>query len=276
MTTAISGPGVNDLLAEALAGTAAHEQIATSVFGVHHGTRLAGAARTFETRYLLVRSGTAFGACAVDRLPLDEDGRAALCGATLADLMRHDEPAVRVAALDAHLALTRPWGEDPDDGSVVTLPLALPAGTPEERAAARDAAVAEILGGEPGRRIGLVGVVNPLVDAIRERGCEPLPCDLWLDETADGTPVVRDHAQVVERADAVLATGMTLGNGTYDDLAARCAERGVPLALYAQTGSAIARALVGRGLVAASCEPFPFSQFSAEETRLHLVREAGR
>lgn len=257
---------VADLLAaarESATGTA------TSVFGIHHGTRLAGADTTYENRYVVVRCGTAFGACAVDEDPLDDAGRAALSGQPIAALLEHPEQAVRVAALDAHLGARRPLRDDHNGQSIV-----LPAGTPEQRARARDTAVAELLGGLPGRRIALIGVVNPLVEAIRERGCEPLPCDLRLERTAWGDTVARDHRDVVAQADAVLATGMTLGNGTFDTIAADCRAHGVPLALYAQTGSAIARELVGSAIVAACCEPFPFSQFSADDTRVHLFQEA--
>jgi hypothetical protein len=257
-----------DLVDAALAGDlgpSPDDLVATSVFGVHHGTRLAGAATTFENRYLLVRVGAAFGACAVGEHPLDDAGRADLSGRPLAALLRHPAPEVRLAALDAYLGSMRPFRDDRDAVSVE-----LPAGSPEERAAARDAVVAELLGSQPGRRIALIGVVNPLIAAIRDRGCTPLPCDLWLRETAWGDPVAASFEQVVPQADAVLATGMTLGNQTFAPLARLCADQGVPLALYAQTGAAVARALVGGPVEAACCEPFPFSQFSADPTRLHL------
>ena len=54
-------------------------------------------------------------------------------------------------------------------------------------------------------------MVNPLVDAITARGGVCLPCDLNLRETAAGQPVTPDMAEVLDAADAVVATGMTLG-----------------------------------------------------------------
>ena len=79
--------------------------------------------------------------------------------------------------------------------------------------------------------------------------------------------------EAIEHADAVIATGMTLSNGSFDDLVRHCRERSAPLIVYAQTGSAIARAFLGNGVTALSAEPFPFSQFSAGPTTLYRYQE---
>ena len=81
--------------------------------------------------------------------------------------------------------------------------------------------------------------------------------------------------QVVEAADAVVATGMTLSNGSFDTLLTSCLQQSKPLAVYAQTGSAVARAFLGSGVTALSAEPFPFSQFSARPTSLYRYRKNG-
>ncbi|MDA3647070.1 hypothetical protein LZ318_13590 [Saccharopolyspora indica] len=120
-------------------------------------------------------------------------------------------------------------------------------------------------------------MVNPLVAAIRERGGECLPCDLNLRRTQWGDPVAESMAEVLAPAEAVVATGMTLSNGTFDQILRHCGESGVPLVVYAQTGSAVARAFLGAGATAVSAEPFPFSQFSADPTVLYRYRaEAAR
>ncbi|WP_282688601.1 MULTISPECIES: hypothetical protein [unclassified Streptomyces] len=49
----------------------------------------------------------------------------------------------------------------------------------------------------------------------------------------------------------------------------------VPLVVYAQTGSAVARAFLGSGVTALNAEPFPFSQFSADETTMYRYRAGG-
>jgi len=72
----------------------------------------------------------------------------------------------------------------------------------------------------------------------------------------------------------VVATGMTLSNGTFDPILDHCRTREVPLVVYAQTGSAVSRAFLGAGVTALSAEPFPFSQFSAEPTTLYRYRSA--
>ncbi|MEV3872538.1 DUF364 domain-containing protein [Streptomyces sp. NPDC049906] len=241
--------------------------VATSVFWLHHGTRLAGGDTTYLNQYVLVRLRGAFGACAFEPGEID----AAVCrdasGAPLDVLLREAPRPLRIAALDAVLADARPYEGDPG-----AEPVTLPAGTPEVRARARDAAVAGLLDVPRGARVGLIGVVNPLVAAIRERGGVPLPCDFNLRTTQWGDAVTDDMEEVLDVAEAVVATGMTLGNGTFDALLARCRARGIPLTVYAQSGSAVARAFLGAGVSALSAEPFPFSQFSAGPTTLYRYR----
>jgi hypothetical protein len=165
--------------------------------------------------------------------------------------------ALRIAALDAYLTSVEPHYLAAAGGRAEEV--ILPAGTPDVRARARDAAVAGLLEIRPGSKVALIGVVNPLVDAIAERGGECLPCDLNLRETASGLPVSRDMTEVVEAADAVVATGMTLSNGSFDVLIDRCLQQEIPLVVYAQTGSAVVRAFFGSGVTALSAEPFPSS-----------------
>ncbi|MCQ4198294.1 DUF364 domain-containing protein [Streptomyces parvulus] len=262
-----------DLLAAVLAGGFGPRPdglVATSVFWIHHGTRLSGGDTTYLNQYVLVRVGGSFGGCAFEAGEVDP----ALCrdasGSPLGSLLREAPRPLRIAALDAYLSETAPHRE-----SAGAEPVVLPAGTPEVRARARDAAIAGLLDTGSGARVGLIGVVNPLVAAIRERGGTPLLCDFNLRTTLWGDPVTDDMHEVLDIAEAVVATGMTLSNGTFDTVLARCRERGVPLVVYAQTGSAVARAFLGAGVTALSAEPFPFSQFSAEPTTLYRYRAAG-
>lgn len=241
--------------------------VATSVFWVHHGTRLAGGDVTYLNQYVLVRIGRAFGACAFEAGELDPAICADLSGRPLTDLLQGPAP-IRLAALDAYLGQATPHREDPRAEAVT-----LPQGTPEERAVARDRAIAGLLPDPENRRIALIGVVNPLVAAIRERGGQCLPCDLNLRRTQWGDEVHTDMEDVLAKADAVVATGMTLGNGSFDHILERCRERDLPFVVYAQSGSAVARAFLGSGVTAVSAEPFPFSQFSAEPTTLYRYRE---
>lgn len=244
----------------------AGDEVARSVFFVTHGTRLAGSSHRYRNRYVLVRVRDSFGACAFEGGELDPEV-ADLSGEPLSALLEHPSVPVRIAAADAALGALAPHRDDPRAETRV-----LPTGTPDVRAAARDAAVAELLSFAPGARVALIGVVNPLVAAIRERGGEPLLADRNLERTQWGDPVSSDHRDVIARADAVLATGMTLGNGSFDEILSTCRERRVPLAVYAQSASAVARAFLGAGLTALSAEHFPFSQFSADASPLYLYR----
>ena len=259
---------VDDLIAGVRAGehgAPPSELVATSVFWLHHGTRLAGGNTTYRNQYVLVRCGRAFGACAFEAGEIDPDVCRDASGSTLDDLLHAGPLPLRIAALDAYLAAIRPH-----DGETVELP----AGTPEVRARARDAAIAGLLDIAPGAKVALIGVVNPLVAAIRERGGVCLPCDFNLRTTQWGDTVAPAMTEVLAAADAVVATGMTLGNGTFDPIVDQCRARDVPLVVNAQSGSAVARAFLGAGVTALSAEPFPFSQFSAEPTLLHRYRAA--
>ncbi|TQJ05792.1 Rossmann-like domain-containing protein [Amycolatopsis cihanbeyliensis] len=267
----LDAPGtVGQLTAEVLRGMAGPPPaglVATSVFWLHHGTRLAGGDTTYLNQYVLVRLGGSFGACAFEEGELGPEVCREFSGAALDSLLSEGPTALRIAALDAYLAELRPHREAPDAERVE-----LPAGPPEVRARARDAAVAGLLDIRSGARVGLIGVVNPLVEAIRQRGGDCLPCDLNLRRTQWGDRVTDSMDEVLDVADSVVATGMTLSNGSFDRILRRCRERALPLIVYAQTGSAVARAFLGSGVTAVSAEPFPFSQFSAEPTALYRYR----
>lgn len=120
-------------------------------------------------------------------------------------------------------------------------------------------------------KIALIGVVNPLIAAIRKRGGTCLPCDLQMERTHWGDPVEKDMEKVLDSADGVICTGMTLSNGTFDRVIERVLERSIPLTVYAQTGSAVAARFVGAGITSLVAEPFPFSQFSANATRVFVT-----
>ncbi|MFI8823784.1 Rossmann-like domain-containing protein [Streptomyces sp. NPDC053431] len=260
-------------LAGGLGGPAPHELVATSVFWIHHGTRLAGGSTTYRNQYVLVRLGDSFGGCAFEGGEVDPRICGDASGSPLDVLLRHESRPLRIAALDAYLGHLRPHRVAARTGEAE--PVTLPGGTPELRAVARDAAIAGLLDIEAGAKVGLIGVVNPLVAAIRERGGEPLPCDFNLKATQWGDPVTDDMHEVLSRAEAVVATGMTLSNGSFDTILERCRAQDTPLVVYAQSGSAVARAFLGAGVTALSAEPFPFSQFSAEETVLYRYRGVG-
>ncbi len=243
---------------------------AVGAFWVRQSTQFPGTDTKYRNYYLVLRVEAGFGGCCLEREQLDSVVAEELSGRSVAELLRDPRTPVQVAALDAYLSLTCPHREQPRAQRFL-----LPQGTPLQRAKARDEAIAGLLRIEPGMRVGLIGVVNPLVAAILARGGVCLPCDFNLERTQDGTQVVRDMRPVLAQADLVIATGMTLSNGSFDEILATLRARAVPLVVYAQTGSAIVPRFLGHGVAAVSAEPFPFSQFSADPTPIHLYRAPG-
>ncbi|MFI8500221.1 Rossmann-like domain-containing protein [Streptomyces sp. NPDC085524] len=174
--------------------------------------------------------------------------------ATVADLLEHPLPPVRIAALDAHLIHARP--HTPEHGA---RPCAIPAGSTLHRSRARARAVVGLLPEAPGCRVLVVGVVNFLLERLRERGIPYTPCDLKGGTTEWGETVRTDALAELGRCDAVLASGMTLGNRTFQPLLDHAAATGKPLVMFAQNGSAVLPRFLGSGVHAVSAEPYPFS-----------------
>lgn len=231
-----------------------------TVQAVRHTGRGTGYANTV----LSVRVGSAVGSCAVEPGALDEDAVRDTAGRGVAELLAHPLRPVRVAALDAYLAATTPHAAHP-----LSRQVRVPAGDSLAKSMARARAVAAITQVPEGGRVAVIGVVNSLLAALRERGLSCVPCDLKGGRTEWDEPILEDHAAAIESADAVLASGMVLGNGTFDEIAAACAARGLPLTLFAQTGAAVLRELLGGPVHALSAEPYPFFWLSGEETTIH-------
>ncbi|MFF0203855.1 Rossmann-like domain-containing protein [Streptomyces sp. NPDC005017] len=253
----------------------AHERVSLA-FTTSQAVRHAGRARGYRNEVLSLRLDAAVGSCAVEPGTLPEGALDDCVGARVADLLGHPVLPVRIAALDAYLAHVRP--HTPDNGA---RPYALPAGGSLSRSRARARAVVDLLGAHTGagprtdaddraatdthaRRFGerrpvlVVGVVNSLLEQLRSRGVDYLPCDLKGGTTEWGEPVLTDTPAHLERCGAILASGMTLGNGSFQGLLDHAAATGKPLVMFAQTGSAVLPRFLGAGVSAVSAEPYPF------------------
>jgi hypothetical protein len=182
---------------------------------------------------------------------------------------------VRVAALDAYLTHTTP--HTPEHGAG---PCPLPAGSSLEKSRARARAVVELLDLPPGATVLVVGVVNSLLEALRSRGLAYIPCDLKGGTTEWGEPVLTDALAAADRCDALLVSGMTLGNGTFDDFRRHARRHAKQLVMFAQTGSAILPRFLGHGVSAVCAEPYPFFWLDGGPGVVHRYRggrpEAGR
>ncbi|MFI8496947.1 Rossmann-like domain-containing protein [Streptomyces sp. NPDC085524] len=230
----------------------AEERIAlafTTAQAVRHTGRTSG----YRNEVLSLRLDAAVGSCAVEPGGLSVAALDDCVGASVAELLDHPMLPVRVAALDAYLSRVRP--HTPEHGA---RPYALPAGSSLHRSRARARAVVDLLPATGVRRVLVVGVVNSLLEQLRERGAGYVPCDLKGGTTEWGEPVRTDALTELEHCDAILASGMTLGNGTFQPLLDHAAATGKPLVMFAQTGSAVLPRFVGTGVTAVSAEPYPF------------------
>ncbi|MEU9997104.1 DUF364 domain-containing protein [Streptomyces sp. NPDC050848] len=230
----------------------AQERIAlafTTAQAVRHPGRSSG----YRNEVLSLRLDAAVGSCAVEPGGLPPTALDDCVGASVAELVDHPMLPVRIAALDAYLSRVRP--HTPEHGA---RPYALPAGSSLYRSRARAHAVVDLLPATGIRRVLVIGVVNSLLEQLRERGFGYVPCDLKGGSTEWGEPVRTDALAELERCDAVLASGMTLGNGTFQPLLDHAAATGKPLVMFAQTGSAVLPRFLGAGVGAVSAEPYPF------------------
>nr|WP_202448284.1 DUF364 domain-containing protein [Streptomyces sp. SID2999] len=226
----------------------------TSVaFTTRQAVRHDGRGTGYRNEVLSLRLGGAVGSCAVEPGALPDSAVEECVGADVATLLDHPLPPVRVAALDAYLMHVTP--HTPANGAEA---VSLPAGTSLEKSQARARAVVELLELPAGAAVLVVGVVNSLLEALRSRGLDYVPCDLNGGVTEWGEPVLTDALAEAGRCDALLVSGMTLGNGTFEPLRRHALTHGKRLVLFAQTGSAVLPRLLGQGVSAVCAEPYPF------------------
>ncbi|WP_052313965.1 Rossmann-like domain-containing protein [Nocardia thailandica] len=263
---------VADLLAHALSGALGPDPAtltADNAFLTRYDTRHPGRARGYRNAVLCLRTGAAVGSCAIEPGTDADDVLAGCAGARLAELLTHPLLPVRVAALDTYLLHVQPH---PRAGGRAGAPVVLGAGDTLTKSRARARAVADLLPGTA-RHVLVVGVVGSLLAALRERGMTYTPCDFAGGTTEWGEPVHRDPSTAPDVHDALLVTGMTLGNGTFDALARAARARDLPLVAYAQTGSGILPWFLGAGVTAVSAEPYPFFSLDGGPSTLHHYRD---
>ncbi|MET1255642.1 Rossmann-like domain-containing protein [Aliikangiella maris] len=243
---------------------------AVGAFWVSQSTQFNKTSQKYKNFYLLLRVENAFGGCCVEESQLNYSIAQEIAGSNLADLIRHDNLAIKIAALDAYLGYVKPHSQAKNVTEFL-----LPAGTPITRAVARDQQIINLLNIQQGQKVGLIGVVNPLVDAIEEKGAQCLPCDFNIKKTQSGIDVVQDMLPVLQQADYLIATGMTLSNGSFEKIVETAKKRDIPLVFYAQTGANIIPQFLNSGVTAVLSELFPFSQFSAIQSPVYLYRQEG-
>lgn len=269
-----------DLRVRVLAGLLGPDPSAQRIavaFSTRQAVRHDGRSGGYRNEVLSLRLEAAVGSCAVEPGQLPDSAIDECVGADIATLLHHELPPVRVAALDAYLAWTHPHGPASGASSVT-----LPAGSSLTRSRARARVVAGLLDGiAPGKTVLVVGVVNSLLEALRERQLRYIAADFKGGTTEWGEPVRTDALAELRHCDAVLASGMTLGNGSFEPLREHAARHGKPLVMFAQSGSAVLPRLLGSGVSAVCAEPYPFFWLDGGPGVVHryvapLAGEAGR
>ncbi|WP_424185978.1 hypothetical protein ACOBQX_29545 [Actinokineospora sp. G85] len=258
------------LIRRALAGElgAAPEQAVVSVgFTTRQGVRHTGRGGGYRNEVVSLRVGRAVGSCAVEPGTVADADVYGCVGHTVAELLGHPLRAVRVAALDAFLMDLRPHAEHAEQ-------VVVPAGDSLAKSLARAGAVVDLLDPAPGQRVLVVGVVNSLLHHLRARGVDYLPCDRKGGSTEWDEPVATDAREHLGDCDAVLASGMVLGDDGVDLLLGHARETGVPLVFFAQTGSAVLPWFIGDGARAVSAEPYPFFWLDGGPSTLHRYRQS--
>ncbi|MFT4217886.1 MAG: DUF364 domain-containing protein [Micropruina sp.] len=240
------------------------ELIVTVAWVTRQGAQHTGRHQRYRNEVLSLRIESSVGSAAVEPGQLVDDAVFACVGRTVRELIRHPVQAVRVAALDAVTQHARPLA---GTSAVV------PAGTSVEKSRARARLVVDLLPA-PGDTtcVAVVGVVNSLLAELRERGYAYLPCDLKGGHTQWGEEILRETDAALAQADALLVSGMTLANGTFDALLKHARSTGSPLVVFAQTGSGIFPHLLGQGVSAVSAEPYPFFWLDGNDSRITLHR----
>ncbi|MFJ4753837.1 MULTISPECIES: hypothetical protein [unclassified Streptomyces] len=236
-------------------------------FTTRQAVRHEGRGTGYRNEVLSLRLAEAVGSCAVEPGALPDGAVEDCAGAEVARLLGHPMLPVRVAALDAYLMHVFPHTRE--NGA---RPLALPAGTSLEKSRVRADAVAGLLVLRPGSIVLVVGVVNSLLEALRSRGLRYIPCDLKGGATEWGEPIATDALASAGRCDALLVSGMTLGNGTFEALRLHALRYDKQLVTFAQTGSAVLPRLLGHGVSAVCAEPYPFFWLDGGPGTLHRYR----
>lgn len=242
---------------------------ASTAFRTAYGTRHAGRARGYRNEVLSLRVGAAVGSCGLEPGTVTDDLVDSCVAATIAELLEHPVPAVRIAALDAYLMHIRPH---PHAGGVSGDPVLIDGPTSLTKSRRRASAVVDLLPAGVSRVL-VVGVVGSLLAELRARAIAYLPCDLAGGMTEWGEPVFESVDRAPSDYDALLVTGMSLGNETFDGFRAVANRRGLPLVLFAQTGSAVLPWFLGAGVHAISAEPYPFFSLDGGPSSIVTYRE---
>lgn len=220
----------------------------------------------YRNNFICIRCGVHVGACYVEKKLVTTLDMSRYIGLPLRWLMEHDLLPIRVVGLDAYL------GDIYPHHNYIATPVSIPPGTSVQKSVIRANSVIDMMDLQPGEKVALIGVVNSLINAIRKKQATCLPCDFNGIITEKGDAVARNMWDVIPQADKILATGMTLGNGTFEPLLDYANRHHKPLTVFAQTGSAVFPQFMGKAFLNLSAEPFPFFWIHGNENTIYQYR----
>ncbi|WP_054814629.1 Rossmann-like domain-containing protein [Nocardia arizonensis] len=249
----------------------------STAFLTAYGTRHTGRTNGYRNEILSLRIGSAVGSCGAEPGHHHELSEALdqCVGTTVSDLLDHPIPAVRIAALDGYLMHVHPH---PRAAGCSGAAIVVDGPSSLAKSQVRARTVADLLPVAGVRTVLVIGVVNSLLAQLRARGISYIACDAVGGVTEWGEPVLTSTSLVTADYDALLVTGMTLVNGSFDDVLRDASQRDIPLVMFAQSGSAVLPWFLGDGAVTAiSAEPYPFfSLDGGPSTHFHYRRSERR
>ncbi|MGI8305505.1 Rossmann-like domain-containing protein [Saccharopolyspora hattusasensis] len=258
---------VEELTEEVLSGRFGTAGVEVSVgFLTQQGVRHAARERSYRNHVLSLRVEDAVGSCAVEPGEISDEAVVDYVGMPIRELLRSPLLPVRTAALDAYLQWVRPHRSHAEE-------VVIGRGNSLQKSLHRAKSVVDLLPVGPGRRVLVIGVVNSLLQHLRERGNSYVACDYKGGETEWGEPVTTDAVAALGDCAAVLASGMVVGNGTFQPLLDHARATGKPLVMFAQSASGILPCFLGDGVTAVSAEPYPFFWLDGGPSTIYRYRQ---
>jgi hypothetical protein len=236
-----------------LYGAPPSTMIVTYAFTTRSKSRHVGWVNTYANYAASLRVGRSVGSCLFEPGTVTQEEVEDCCTRTLDELLDHPNRPIKIAALDAYFAELFPHHETP-----IAQPYQLPEGSTTDKLGARAAGVMSLLDPRPGQQVAMIGVIGTMIAWLREHGVRYKLCDLDPQPPLSGDTVSADMDEVIQGADGILSTGMTISNDGFDRLLEHCRSTDTPLVVYTQSGSHCIPRFLGNGVTAISAEPYPF------------------
>jgi hypothetical protein len=190
-----------------------------------------------------------------------------LIGRPVWDIFYEAPDYIKVALLDAVYAVVNIGLEvSPDARKRLN-------GTATAKSRQRAKFIVDLLGLEKGARLCVIGVIEDIVHAALDLGAEVKLFDFFLAGYKFlGQEVGREVDDSLEAADLVLVTGNAIKTRTMDNILRRCAEREIPVTVYAMSGANLAPHYLSVGANTVTCESFPYYWYSGLESVIDVYQ----